>query len=154
MAGNGSTQLRASAARLRAAGERQLMNQMRRQLRVAAQDVLQSLHDQAIEDLPKAGGLNEFVANQKPKIAVRTTGRMAGVYIRSKVPGNYTNTGRWRHPVYSADRTRWMKRGTSQSDPAAKDWWIRGAQKATPRAQVEMYAVLNSVALEIMGRGL
>src|SRR5690348_18403526 len=100
MVANASAQLRAQAARLRVAGARDVRLTMTRQLRAAAQDAIPALQGSARESLPKAGGLNEYVAAQKPKVTVRTTGRSAGVTIKSQVRGNYTDQGEWRHPVF------------------------------------------------------
>lgn len=149
---NASAQLRGSAARLKAAGEVGVRRQMIRNLRAAAAPIVPDIQESARESLPKAGGLNEAMAAQKPKVTVRTTGRTAGVSIRSKVRGNYTNTGQWRHPVFSSDRKRWVKQ--PQSFPGAKGWWERGAEKGSPKAKVVMRGVLDEVAAEIMRRGL
>ena len=152
MSVNASVQLRASAARLRAAGERNIRLAMVRNLRAAAQPIIPLLQESARDSLPKAGGLNEAVAAQKPKVVIRTTGRSAGVSIRSKVRGNYTDTGQWRHPVFSKDRTRWVK--SPQSFPAAKDWWARGARKGELPAKAAMNGILTEVAADIMRLGL
>jgi len=149
---NASVQLRAQAARLRAVGARDLRLSMTRNLRAAAKDAIPFLQESARESLPKAGGMNEAVAAQTPKVSVRTTGRTAGVTIKSKVPGNYTNEGAWRHPVFSSNRKRWTKQ--AQSFPAAKDWWLRGQAKAGPKVALRARAVLDEVAAEIMRRGL
>lgn len=147
-----SVQLRAQAARLRAAGERDIRLAMMRNLRAAAQPIIPLLQESARTSLPKAGGLNEAVASKKPTVSVRTTGRSAGVSIKSKVHGNDTNTGEWRHPVYSKDRKRWSKE--AQSYPGAKDWWARGAEKGALPARAAMQRVLTEVAAEIMVRGI
>jgi len=152
MAVNASIQLRAQAARLRAAGARDLRLTMTRELRAAARDAIPALQESARESLPKAGGLNERVAAQKPKVAVRTTGRNAGVTIKSQVRGNYTDQGSWRHPAFSSDRKRWTKQ--AQQFPGAKDWWLRGQQKAGPKAAARARVVLDEVAAEIMRLGL
>lgn len=152
MVANASVQLRAQAARLKSAGELGVRRAMIRNLRAAAKPITEDIQDSARESLPKAGGLNEAVANQKPKVAVRATGRTAGVSIRSKVKGNYTNTGQWRHPVFSSDRKRWVKQ--PQSFPEAKDWWRRGAEKGALPAKATMSRILDEVAAEIVRRGL
>jgi len=149
---NASVQLRAQAARLKAAGARDIRLAMIRDLRAAAKPVIPLIQESARESLPKAGGLNEAVAAQKPKVSVRATGRTAGVSIRSKVRGNYTDTGQWRHPVFSSDRKRWAKQ--PQSFPAAKDWWARGAEKGELPAKVIMRRILDEVAADIQRRGL
>lgn len=149
---NASAQLRGSAARLRAAGATGVKNAMVRDLRAAAAPVVAGIQESARESLPKAGRMNEFVAAQKPKVAVRTTGRTAGVSIRSKVKGNYTDEGQWRHPVFSSDRKRWTKQ--PQSFPGAQGWWKRGADKGSLPAKVVMRSVLDEVAAEIMRLGL
>lgn len=147
---NASVQLRASAARLKAAGAVGVKTAMVRQLRAAAKPVAADIQDSARESLPRKGGMNEYVAAKKPTISVRTTGRRAGVTIKYSGPGRYSNQSGWRHPVFGHTDRKWATT-TVQS---AEGWWDRGGQKGTPEAQVAMRAVLDEVAAEIMRLGL
>lgn len=147
---NASVQLRASAARLRAAGATGVKTSMVRQLRAAAKPVAADIQDSAREALPKKGGINELVANRKPTISVRTTGRLAGVTIKYSGPGRYSNQSGWRHPVFGHRGRKWA----TTTVPAAEGWWERGGEKGTPEAQVAMRGVLDEVAAEIMRLGI
>lgn len=145
-----STQLRASAARLKVAGARGVRTAMIRQLRAAAKPVAEDIQDSARESLPRRGGMNEYVAARKPKVSVRTTGRQAGVSIKYSGPGRYSDQSGWRHPVFGHKDRKWAE----TTVPSAEGWWERGGRKGTPAARIAMRAVLDEVAVEIMRRGL
>lgn len=144
--GNGSAELAALSARLKAAGAGGIKLQMVRALRAAAKPVVDDLKVAAAADLPKRGGLAARVADQPIKVSVRTTGASAGVSIRAKY--TRTNSGTWRHPVFG-NRGVWVE----QSYTPAKGWFDKTAEKDTPAAKVEMAAVLEMVAIGVNGRG-
>jgi hypothetical protein len=126
---------------------------MIRNLRNAAKPIAADIRESARESLPKRGGMNEYVAAKKPTVAVRATGRNAGVSIRYSGPGRYSDRDAgWRHPVFAARGTK--RKWATTHYPAAEGWWERGAEKGTPRAQVEMRATLDEVAAEIMRLGI
>ena len=138
------------AARLKAAGAVGIRREMVSGLRAAAKPLPPLLQQAARDKLPKAGGLNEYVAKNKPKVQVRTAGRNAGVRVTSKVKGNYTDTGTWRHPVFGhRDRTWAVTR-----DPSAARWWEDVEKQYTPQAAAAMAAVLATIRSQVIGRGL
>ena len=145
-----STQLRASAARLKAAGATGIRATMIKQLREAAKPVAADIQESARESLPKRGGMNEYIAKKKPTVAVRTTGRQAGVSIKYSGPGRFSNASGWRHPVFGHKDRKWA----TTTSVAAEGWWERGGKQGTPAAQIAMRGVLNEVAAEIMRLGL
>lgn len=149
---NASEQLRASAARLKAAGATGVKTAMVRQLRAAAKPVAADIQQSARDSLPRKGGMNTYVAAKKPTISVRTVGRQAGVRIKYSGPGRYSNQSGWRHPVFAPRGSK--KKWATTDFPSAEGWWERGGEKSTPRALVQMRAVLDEVAAEIMRLGI
>lgn len=147
---NASAQLRASAARLKAAGAVGVKTSMTRRLRAAAGPVPDIMSRSAQASLPRRGGLNEVVAGRKPKIQVRTTGRNAGVIVRYSGPGRYTDQASWRHPVFGHKDRKWAV----TSYAPAGEWWERGQDEARPLVMAEMRGVLDDVAAEIMRLGI
>lgn len=147
---DGSAELRALAARLKVAGEVGIRREMIRALRKAAAPIVPKMQDSARQSLPKAGGMNEYMAARKPKVSVRTTGKSAGVSIRYKGKGAYSDKSGWRHPVFGRRDRKWA---TTTWAPAV-GWFERGGEAGTPEAKAELDAVLARVALEVNGRGI
>lgn len=146
IAGNGSAELAALSARLKAAGAGGIKLQMVRALKAAGKPVVGDLKAAAAADLPKRGGLAARVAGQPIKVSVRTTVKTAGVSIRAKY--TRTNSGTWRHPVFGNTGV-WKE----QTYAPAKGWFDKTAEKDTPAAKAEMLAVLEMVAIGVNGRG-
>ncbi len=142
---DGSVELAALSARLKAAGAGGIKLQMVRALKAAGKPVVDDLKVAAAADLPKRGGLAARVAGQPITVSVRTTGATAGVSIRAKY--TRTNSGTWRHPVFGSGI--WV----TQSYAPAKGWFDKTAEKDTPAARAEMLAVLEMVAIGVNGRG-
>lgn len=146
---NAETELPLLAARLKAAGAVGVRAEMVAGLRAVAKPMVPLLQQSARDRLPKAGGLNEYVARQKPKVQVRTTGRTAGVRIRSQVKGNYTNTGQWRHPVFG-NRKKWVE----ETYAPAVDWWDRTIEAHDDEAKAAAVGVLRGVAAQVQRLGI
>ena len=146
---NAETELPLLAARLKAAGAVGVRAEMVAGLKAAAKPMVPKLQESARNSLPKAGGLNEYVAKRKPKVSVRTTGRTAGVRIRSQVKGNYTNTGQWRHPVFG-NRKKWAE---ETYEPAA-GWWDRVVKADDGETKAAAVAVLKTVAAQVQRLGI
>ncbi|HET6914860.1 MAG TPA: hypothetical protein VFH56_02105 [Acidimicrobiales bacterium] len=149
---NAETELPLLAARLKAAGAVGVRAEMVAGLKAAAKPMVPKLQESARNSLPKAGGLNEYVAKRKPKVSVRTTGRTAGVRIRSQVKGNYTNTGTWRHPVFGrrANPEDWAE---ETYEPAA-GWWDRVVKADDGETKAAAVAVLKTVAAQVQRLGI
>lgn len=101
----------------------------------------------ARENLPKAGGLNTYIADDA-KIAVRnrvSSARSVGVRIVATEGGvNLTrmDKGAVRHPVYG-NRKVWVEQSI------ADGWFTKPLNKLAPVAQAEI-----TMALNIIGRRL
>jgi len=146
---NAEFELPVLAARLKAAGAVTIRAEMVAGLRAVAKPMVPLLQQSARDRLPKSGGLNEVVASKKPKVSVRTTGRTAGVRIRSQVKGNYTNTGTWRHPVFG-DRKDWKE----QTYDAGAGWWDDTIKEHGDEATAAAQGVLRAVGRQVMGLGI
>ena len=145
VAGSGSAQLAALAARLKVTGEKGLRTQLLRGLKSGAEPLVKKVADAAREQLPHGGGLNEQVAGQKVKVQVRTGARTAGVRMTTTAPDTeMTDKGFVRHPVYG-NRKKWV----TQQIPAAKGWWSQtladGGSDVTP----ELLKVMEETATAI-----
>ena len=145
-----SAQLADVAMRLKVAGAVGIRREMLSGLRAAAKPIVADIQDQARESLPKGGRMNEYMAAKKPKVSVRTTGRQAGVSIRYKGKGAYSDQGGWRHPVFGHRDRKW---GTTRVESAV-GWFEKGAEKGTPEAVAVMSGVLKSVAAQVQGLGI
>ena len=89
------------ARALRDGAEKDLQREMRKGIRDAAKPLVKALKDAARSDLPKGGGLNNFVAGSTVSVRYRTGARFPGVDIAfaKRQPG-YLD-GSIRHPVFA-----------------------------------------------------
>lgn len=140
-----SERLAAIGRSLRVAGDVGIRREVQKTIRAAAQPLVPIIQESAQESLPKAGGMNEFVAKRRPRISVRTGARTAGVSIRYAGKGAPSDRGPWRHPVFG-HRDRWV----SQTYVAGEHWWERAEERGTPLAKVAMATVLEKVARQVM----
>lgn len=147
---NGSAELYDLARRLKAAGEFGIRRDMVAALRKAAKPIIPLMQDEARSSLPKAGGMNEYVASRKPTTSVRTTVNTAGVSIRYKKKGAYSDQSGWRHPVFGRRDRPWAVTTYAPS----VGWFERGGQAGTPAAKVAMDAVLVAVAAQVKALGI
>lgn len=134
------------AARLKAAGMVGVRREMLAGLRRAAKPLIPDIQAAARSQLPRGGGMNEYMAKKRPTVSVRTGAATAGVSIRYQGKGSYSDTGEWRHPVFG-HRDRWATTSVS----SAVGWFERGAADGTPQARNEMDAVLVAVAAQVNG---
>ena len=146
---DGDAQLAALGARLRAAGDAGIRRAATKQIRAAAQPLIPIIQESARDSLPKAGGMNTFVARRRPRVSVRYGARTYGVSIRYAGKGAPSDRGPWRHPVFG-NREKWV----SQEYAPAVGWWERAEERGTPLAETAMRAVLVEVAAMVNGPGL
>jgi hypothetical protein len=150
MAGNGSVELAALAARLKVTGSGGLRVQLLRGLKSGAAPLIPLVQQAALNQLPKSGGLNEQVASQKVSVSVRTGARTAGVRLTTTAPDTaQTDAGFVRHPTFGRrGKGEWK----SQQIPAAVGWWSKTLANATPTVAPALNRVMLDVYAEIMGR--
>lgn len=150
-----SRQLAEVAARLKAAGERDLRLQLMRGLRAGAAPLIPGVKNAARMTLPKRGGLNKWVADQPVKVSVRTGARTAGVRLyMTKTDAKETNAGYVRHPVFGRVRKDgkrvWAK--DDQKIPNAEGWWSHTLASTSPIVTPELLRVLEETAAFIQER--
>lgn len=122
MPSDASSQLRAIAVKLKAAGDGDIRLAMTRGLRSGAAPLIPLVKASAMAKLPRAGGLNAQVAGQRVTVSVRTSAATAGVRLTTTAPDTaMTDAGYVRHPLPRNRRGKgqWI----TQQIPAAKGWW-------------------------------
>jgi hypothetical protein len=148
--GSGSAQLAALAVRLKASGDKGLRVELLRGLKSGAEPLVEKVAEAARAQLPKKGGLNEQVAGQKVKVAVRTGARTAGVRLTTTAPDtSQTDSGFVRHPVYG-NRKKWI----TQKIPAAVGWWSKTLEQGGPDVHKELLVTMEQVANAIQRGGI
>jgi hypothetical protein len=141
-----SAQLRAIALKLRAAGEREILNGVRRELRIIAAPAVEAVRAKARADLPKSGGLNDEQADQPITVSVLSGARTAGVRIRTKRLGSMqTDAGYVRHPIFG----KWRKGQKSQSLPQAAGWFSDTLAHEGDAVAVALEARIDAINAEI-----
>lgn len=92
---------------------------------VVKHEAVPAVQAAARAQLPKSGGLNEWVAGEPINVRSTLSLRSAGVRMAQPYPGaRYTNSGFVRHPVF-ADGTKTRKEWTwvNQPIPQSAGWW-------------------------------
>lgn len=103
--GTGFKQLEIVAARLRAAGDGRLKNRLRASVRSAAAPLVADVRQAARKDLPKKGGLNEWVASGRFTTSTLLSANNVGVRIIRK--GQFNGEAQtFRHPVFGVWRPK------------------------------------------------
>ena len=126
---------------------RTLRAQLLGSIRSAVKPAVEATRQAARETLPKRGGLNEYIAGEKIKVSTRLTGPQVGVRIAAQ-------SGQWsgdqsevRHPVFGRRNKPWTT--TKVSTPG---WFTGTLTHETPKIMGPMYAAMEAVAVEAMGR--
>lgn len=118
-------------------------------IRSAAKPLVEEARKAAREQLPRAGGLNESVANSKMVVRTRLSGPRVGVRIKSTSHGGHgANKGVIKHPVFGVWRagTKW------QDDAAAVGWFDQTMRYRAPAAMVPIRASMEIIAIEATRR--
>lgn len=149
----GAEQMRALGKRLRAAGleGKGLRRELLAAMRVAEKEALLAAKESALQNLPKAGGLNEWVASSKFQARNRLTGNGVGVELKATKPGGSKGThdldasdgGQIRHRVYG----HWRKGVPTQQ--IAPGWWSKPMTKAGLSLQIKLTALMARIARQI-----
>lgn len=134
-----SRELAFVAARLKAAGDGGVHREVRRGLRNGARPVADAAHAAALERLPHAGGLNEWVADGLYGVRTNLGGAHPSVRVVVSKKGHdlkAIDAGKLRHPVFG-HRDRWM---TQQIPPHILTDAMRDA---APEARAELARTLD-----------
>lgn len=138
-----SAQCRLIGRACREAGDGTILREMRAEVRAIVAPAKRAVHDSAMSNLPKAGGLNRQVAGQRVTVSLLTGARTAGVVMSTSAPDTrWTNSGYVKHPIFAKgprETWRWVSR-PPQAIPAARGWWDKPLEAfggATGRAVVK-----------------
>ena len=145
-----SAQLRLVAVKLKAAGAGGLRLQLMRGLKAGAAPLIPAVQSAARSQLPKGGGLNEQVADQKVTVSVRTGAATAGVRLTTTAPDtSQTDSGYVRHPTFG-HRDRWV----TQQIPDAVGWWSATLAAQGGAVSVELVKVIAEMTDLINAGGI
>lgn len=144
MPANASAQLRQIAVALKETGDRGNMNALRRGIRAEAAPLVGAVREAALAKLPRSGGLAQYEASQKIRVAVLAGARTTGVRIIGKA-SQQTDTGSVRHPVFG----KWYPNQPAQRIPEAAGWWTETLRRRSPAATVLIKAELDKIAAKI-----
>lgn len=152
---SGAEQFQALGLRFRAAGDggKQLRLSLLASIREAAKPIVEATKQNALETLPKHGGLNEWTANQKFSVRNRMTGRQAGIRIvaTSRKRTSRSNMrlmdvqGVVRHPVFgrTANPQDW------QNTAVPPGWFSTAATRERPLVQAAIQGAMTRTSLAI-----
>lgn len=132
---------------------RSLRAQLLAGIRVGTKPMVDAARQAARDELPKHGGLNEYVASSLIGTYTRTTGPQVGIRIGvSKGTGSHkawgANKGAIRHPVFGV----WRPNVPDQKVPAG--WFDDTLRKATPAAVEAVTKTCELIAAELTMRGV
>ena len=101
----------------------------------------------ARRDLPKKGGLNEWIAAQPISVRTTLTTRSAGVRMVQPYPdARYVNSGFVRHPVFpdtSKPRNQWD--WVNEEIPNAAGWWTRTLTALGPAVTAQLVVMVREM---------
>ena len=125
---------------------RTLRAQLLGSIRAAAKPAVEATRQAARDTLPKGGGLNEYIAAEKIKVATRLTGPQVGVRIVAQSGQWNSDQSEVRHPVFGRKNKPWTVTKTTPG-------WFEGTLiREVPRVIVPIRAAMEAVAVEAMGR--
>lgn len=148
----GAEQLRALGRDLKMAGEegKGLRRELLAGMRFLSKPLVDATRASAEENLPRRGGLNDFIASSDIKVRNSLTGRRAGMRIVAKKAGGSKgfhdleafDNGWFRHPVYG-NRRKWIQQGI------APGWFSKPLNEAVPEVAATLSLSMNVIARRI-----
>lgn len=143
----GANQLGDLARDLKAIGDKELRKELLRGIQKAAKPLAKVAAPAAARNrLPRAGGLNEFVATSKFAVRTRTSARNPGVRIVGTKTGHdikAMDAGKVRHPVRGTNV--WVLQNIEPG------WWTNGLSDSivAPPVRKEILAVMDDIIRKI-----
>lgn len=131
---------------LKAAGAADLRKDLLAGIRAAAKPVTVAAPESAMSTLPKAGGLNAFVASARFTVRTRLTGTGAGTKLTGTQGNHDINAldgGNARHPVYG-HRKVWV------SQSVTPGWFTNAVAKSVPAVREALVIVADGVRARII----
>ena len=144
----GAEQLYDIGKMLRQAGDKELRREFYRALQRSAKPLVADAKQNALDTLPKRGGLNEKVAKSKFRTRVRAGGRNPGVRITATgLDARLDTKGRLRHPTFGR-----RGRGDWFEEKVKPGWFTDAMERGAPQVRKEMLAAMDEVARKLEGR--
>jgi hypothetical protein len=141
--GAGFKQLEMVAFRLRAAADGRLKNRLRASVRSITTPLINDVRQAAKRDLPKKGGLNEWVASGRFTTSTLLSANNVGVRIIRK--GQFNGQAQtFRHPVFGVWRP-----GVPPQHVEVKWFYGTLAERAPEKAISAIHTAFEQIALEI-----
>lgn len=140
----GGEKLGVLAARLKETGNTELRKELFRGIQRAAKPLRAAAANAARENLPKRGGLNEWVASSKFTISIRS-GRNPAVRVKGNKQGHdlaAMDRGRLRHPLFG-NRKLWF------TQQIRAGWFSEAMQRESPGVRREVVNVIDDMAREL-----
>lgn len=137
----GADRLADVARRLKETGDQDLRKELYRGINRATTPLKNAAKDAARSELPKRGGLNEFVASARLSTSSRG-GNNPGVRITARKAGHDVRAidrGRVRHPVFG-------NRGVWVNQQIKPGWFTKTLEDGAPVVRRELVDVLDNVA--------
>lgn len=142
---SGADRLERIGRQLKASGNKDLRKELLAGIQRAAKPLKAVAQEAARSELPKKGGLNEFVASGKWSVRTRSGGRNPGVTVVGKKSGHDVaaiNRGRLRHPVFG-HRAVWV------TQTIRPNLITDALAKRAPDVRGELVKVLDRIADEV-----
>lgn len=137
---------------------RSLRAQLLAGIRAGAKPAVEATRQAARDQLPKHGGLNEYVATSGIVTSTRLTGPRVGVRIGVRKGSQFhraygANKGTIRHPVFARkDRIRQRWKWVDQQ--VTPGWFDQTLEKATPAITAVVTKTCQAIAEEVTRRGV
>jgi hypothetical protein len=123
-----------------------------REFRDIANEAVPLVRAAARNKLPRAGGLNEYVANQNITVTSVLAGASMTVRVRHDThrSAKQTDSGYVRHPVFGV----WRPGIPSQQVPNAAGWWTQTFENLGPMATERMLQFIREMSAAIEASSL
>lgn len=157
---DGALQLKALGLRMKAlgaAGElaaapglgrgRTLRAQLLGSIREAAKPAVDATRQAARTTLPRRGGLNAYVADERIRVATRITGPRVGVRITAQSRTWNDDQSTVRHPVFGRRDKPWKT-----TRVAVPGWFTATLTREAPKVVGPIRLAMEAVAVEASGR--
>jgi hypothetical protein len=148
----GAGQLELLGLRLKAAGATGLRRNLLAGIRAGAKPLVADVRAAALAQLPKSGGLNEYVASSPIAVRTRLSGPSVGVRIVNTKKGAGSggiadfgsDRGAVRHPVFGHKDRKWA---VTKVTPG---WFTKTLEDKSPGVAPDVFAAMELTAREIM----
>jgi len=143
----GVDNLQRLARDLKEIGDKELRKELYKGINRSTKPMKAKVKNAALADMPKAGGLNKFVASARLSTTTRGGGRNPGVTIKGRKSGHdlrAIDRGKLRHPVFG-DREVWVNQKVKPG------FFTKTLAAEAPTVRKELIGVIDDIRKQ-MGR--